>query len=145
MSSAFDPRMVNSTARSQVEVHTSDLTSSLRGLSQGDKKLSVEFAFKENISLDFFSMKNKLCGLQEQSYLVSLSQIQAGRCIYAQSRRSFVFCETYHFLDQYSSSSITRIKFCHNHAIGKYLSTTYFMCLVFRQKERFSGSYISYI
>ena len=81
MSSAFDPRMVNSTARSQVEVHTSDLTSSLRGLSQGDKKLSVEFAFKENISLDFFSMKNKLCGLQEKSYSVSQSRIQARRGI----------------------------------------------------------------
>ena len=51
MLSAFDSRRDNSTAKNQIEVHTSNLTSSLRGLSQGDKKLSVEFAFEENISL----------------------------------------------------------------------------------------------
>ena len=50
----FDPRMDNSTASNQIEVLTSNLTSSLRGLSQGDKKLSVEFAFEENISHRFF-------------------------------------------------------------------------------------------
>ena len=58
---------------------------------------------------------------------------------YAPSRRGFVCTKTDHGLDQYSSSSITRIKFCRNYAIWKYISTTYLMCFGFRQKERCSG------
>lgn len=58
---------------------------------------------------------------------------------YAPSRRGFVCTKTDHGLDQYSSSSITRIKSCRNYAIWKYISTTYLMCFGFRQKERCSG------
>ena len=56
-------------------------------------------------------MKNKLCSLQEQSYLFCYLEFKHKELFMHRAAEASFFAK--------NSSSITRIKFCRNYAIGK--------------------------
>ena len=139
MLSAFDPRMDNSTARNQIKVHASNLTSSIPGLNQGEKKKLLSSLIWRKYFSSFFLWRIRYVACSQ------LSRIQARWRYLCPEPQRFRFYETDHVLDQYSSSSSTRIKFCCNCAIRRiphyYLSNV----LWFWAKGTLFRLYISYI